>query len=447
MAERVIGLPPQGITRRTFIRTGGLAALGLALGVNLKSRNGTMPAEKASAVESKTTSETTLNSDPEFKTIINHGIEVFGNENPITNKDIPQFVDFLNNRDKDVKLDPITYYGTIFVYKDVYKQFPEDNGESLESFLSRHEQALTEIIINAGGSQIRLNKLVILDAEIGESVGGVDKIEKSDGFWILNQIYRPFTSPYYDSKTHIDWGLEHELGHGVLHQRDGYPLNMQYNENLVLTTETLQALGNIPTQWRSYIPSDRTDTGRDIMSSVGSYTSHKYRNEEVYPLGRYMSLDLLNRIKTNRVHVKERVSWTFPNEIPKVSNLFFGPDYADQEIELYRSFEVDPDKRPDYYTRKKALEKIGTYTLSEKGVLTLLKDDIFIPEAEDNNLIKAEDCVLFIKTKDGKACRWMSVTDFNIPYWLGNEEEADMYLKMATASDQPDTFPWYIYLP
>lgn len=356
------------------------------------------------------------------------GMETWGAEKPLSREEARSLIDQLNSKQTEVR--PDTYYGSFFITKSVLAEFVKDNqGESYQSFLARHEQTLNKMLGRDDyPTKIKFRRLVILadDTSIGQQEFVAD-VKDSDGGWTFYTPYKPSASSYYDTQEKIDYGLLHEIGHSTLHLPDGYSVDFD-NINSA-------AVQDLTKEWQSYHGSWRPDIGLDLMSAE----KHSIKTHTQLQLNRRLPNDVHNRAN------QKEAAWAFPSEVPAVVNFDFGTGLAGSRVEIYRSYEVDPDKRESHFTRKKDLRSLGIIEISQNGKVSLEKDQLFPTTPEQ--MIEAESAVLLFKFGHGqgkKYFRWMDVRDFNIAYWLGKRDEVTMKINGATAADNPETFAWQI---
>ncbi len=374
-----------------------------------------------------------------FESKIIDSMETFGDDKPLSQTDLLKLYKQLNSKEQEMRND--TYYGTIFIAKKIIDEFQITNGgETFQEFLKRHEKAFNQMVQEQpypDTNKLQLRRLIVVEDAVEPPYCYTlnNEIKDSDGGWsFVENLYFPKKAPYYDKNVGIDYGLEHEFAHAFLHLPDQYSLDFGSSDWL---PESITE--NVPAQWKKYSASSRNDIGQDLMNNA---------NQRI---GIYTNLQILRRVLQEEVHNNKKtvpeVWWNFPYEIPEKTTFAFGKDYSRAAVDIFQSVEVDEDKRPSEYNRKKKLELIGNYTNSEDGNLTLTKDKLFLTPNNPDNLIKAENSTLFllVTTTDGKQYfRWMDIRDFNIPFWLGYQEQINMNFKLASGKDDPKTFDWRI---
>lgn len=367
-------------------------------------------------------------SKQEFLPRLINELETYGHQQPLSKEEWNRLKKQLNSTPSEIR--PDTYYGTFFINHNVYTQFLlENNNESIQSFLLKHEQKLNQMLgVGDEQSRAKFRRVIVLKdedkIEIGE-VGG--QLKDSDGDWFFSTPYKLGQAAYYDKTERIDYGLLHEVGHSMLYLPDQYSLDFQNDQ--------ATAVADLPKQWQVYHASRRNDISNDLMSA-GRF------------LNKYSLMQLRRRLPTQDVHNKEKSregNWFFPNEIPARINLDFGSQFAGAKMQICRSFEPNPDKRPSPYERKKDLGVLGEFTLSPDGLIKFNRDKLLHPTQD--KVIEAEISTLLLKITDNKGekyVRWLDVRDFNIAYWLGHKDEANMKMKAASKTDTPEGFNWEI---
>jgi len=368
-----------------------------------------------------------------------NNVKTYGNTEPLVEADLKKLYTSLNT--KKEQLDDHTLYSTIFVSEDTYKNFDNDKYQgSFQEFLVNHFRVLNSALeqgsikTDTPALKVELRRLVVLQNGVQppDTFDLTKNISDSDGGLFFVDDYDPAKAAFFNKNNNIDNGLIHEIGHSLLHLPDGYALDMSIQPN--------QPTDILPEQWQSYSASHRNDTGNDLMS-----TNAPEINE-------HSMLQLARREDIHSPDTVVEASWTFPNEIPDQMIFDFGPFMKDLQLNLYQSYEIDPNKRvneyneSDDYYRIKGMRQIDSLQTNSAGEIEINYDNLNINPTEFN-MIPAESSTYLIvgKDKTGKQVfRWFDIRDLNLAAWKNHKDSVVMQLNMATQNDNPKTFDWKI---
>lgn len=350
------------------------------------------------------------------------GVETFGNANPYTQEQLNSLISEFNINPKEQRQD--TYYGSIFVKKSVLDLFSQDNGESMQAFVKRNLEYLSQMLKDAvppvvGGLNTR--RLIILDENAippaSYHEGYIDNgITDSDGTWFFDTRYIPANSSYYDPIPKVDRGLIHELGHDMLHLNDQYALDVHPTD----ISQTLRS--RIPSLWQTYKNDYKKNVSSDdLMATVGK------------KMQQFTALQLNRRPNPHNLRetVKDYNGWN--SEFPQSVNILLrsqGQTINPSEVKIYRTRSTG------------GFDKTIDDTVIYTGLLQNLNpNSLFVSQ---NGVINRTEATLLLEIKgtDGNTYwRWLDARDFNIAQWTN---KPDMEIQIANGSELPENFDWTI---
>ena len=365
------------------------------------------------------------------------GLRTYGQEQPLTEAELNGLVVFLN-------LDPLpmeedAYYITFLASATAYRDFLQDYGESLQSFLLRHVAWMDREIRFAdppvaGGLVAR--RLIVIEDGIWNSDSeerGIDYrahgLTDSDGSWSFIDSYCP-SCAFYSPDLGLDFGLMHEWIHAIFKLPDHYALDFhfQLDINGVLA-------GVVPESWQFYSAGGRPDiSNRDFaMGGNGTVLRH------------YSALQLAERRVLGIVHDKERAlaDFGFFGQVPAEVVWDLGPDLADAPILVYQSQPCPPDNPNSAAYACKVLGPVPIFhgRLDERGRIGV--GNLF---ADYEGAVIQKEGVLFVRALVGDEYRfrWLDIRDFTLAIWEGFGESVVMRFNLASADTNPEDFVWTV---
>ena len=363
------------------------------------------------------------------------GLQTYGQNQPLTESELYRLVLFLNSDPLPMEED--AYYITFLASATAYRDFLQDYGESLQSYLLRHVAWMDREIRFAdppvvGGLVAR--RMIVIEDGIWNSDNeerGIDYLAHglidSDGSWSFIDSYCPECA-YYDQKLRLDFGLTHEWIHAIFKLPDHYALDFhpQFDINGVLA--------GVPEGWQFYSAGDRPDISRNDFAMGGGGSV----------LRRYSALKLAERRARGVTHDKER-AWDESNflaQVPAQVVWDFGSGLAAAPILVYRS-QPCPEVYPDSWASAcKILGSVPIFhgRLDERGRVAV--GNLF-SDFEDTAPPHKEG-VLFVRVLVGEdyRFRWLDIRDFNLAIWEGFGESVVMRFNLASADTNPEDFVW-----
>lgn len=385
------------------------------------------------------------------------GIDLYGESVPLNQDQVNTLISQLNAN--PLSMLPDTYYATMFVASDVYKQFIADNSENITAYLARNGNRLSTMLKTAnppvnGGLIIR-RLVIVTDSSVVTPASYhngyiTDGIKDSDGTWYFNSVYRPADSAYYNSGEKVDYGLLHEFGHSVLHLNDQYLLDVPRDQlgSILLSV--------MPTVWQDYYNYYKKGVSdQDLMATVG-------------PKIQDFTARQLNRRKN--IHdfsgtIRDYLGWNpeFPASV-KV-NFYNGTTQINAKtVKVYRrtlsAQTITQISNKKLSHGKAAFEKdfspinslsgingisdipVKTYSVSKGQGFTLNPQELFMTDS--SGLIPDGTATLIWEITDntGKSYwRWTDVRDLNVASWTSNNNLSE---QLSGLYNTPATFNWQI---
>ncbi|GMR19339.1 MAG: hypothetical protein BMS9Abin34_474 [Patescibacteria group bacterium] len=365
------------------------------------------------------------------------GLLTYGQERSLTGEEFTDLIKFLNA--DPLAVDEDTYYATFLASETALQTFAQDEGESLQAYLVRHVAWMSREFKEAdppieGGLAVR--RLIVLADGVFKSdwdTRGFDYaahgLLDSDGAWSFIETYEPENSAYYNRDFVIDFGLLHEWTHSILHLPDHYALDYHASHDIY------NVLEGIPEAWQYYWAGLRPGISRNGFAGGGSG----------FTLRRYSALQLQDRRDRGIAHDIDRIRFEmgFLAQVPQVSVLDFGPDFAQAQVLIYQSQDCPPEHTDRAASSCKILaaDPVSDGLLDDRGRIAI--GNLF---AEYEIRVPIKEGVLFVKVINGEETwfRWMDIRDFNLAYWQGYQGKAVMRLNLASEWDIPSEFDWVI---
>jgi hypothetical protein len=374
-----------------------------------------------SAAGGKLNSGQTLNSEAASAVLVD-SVETYGQNNPLSQIQFDDLKTKLNQN--PLRLSRNTFYVTYFIQNSYYRQFLSDNGETLQAFLKRNSDQLSNMLKTAdppisGGLTVR--RLIVIDdlvlfpisyAAGYETAGFMD----SDGVFAFTGRYLPSQCAYYDAASRVDYGLLHELGHQVLRLNDQYNLDVNpgslFGDGLINT---------LPEAWKTYFNSYRINvSNEDLMAVQGK------------KIQKFTALQLTRRQPHNfSQSLNDYLGWN-PEFSPSV-NLILKNGSAvvtPKTVRIYRSESGETAK---------IISGVPVYS----GPLTGVNPASLFPPPV-NSLIPDNSATLLLVAADNADnvyYRWLDIRDFNTAFWTGSSQ---MTVQTGSSTSAPTAIDWLI---